>query len=92
MLKAGGAYKSGKAHLRATLHDRSALELKKVIVNEQDLLSFFQQEEDIATKLKLRRSPLLFVDYWMMPSHTDGIPLKNPPGTSTVYYYIEGIK
>ena len=59
------------------------------MVNEYDLLSFFQQDEDIATKLNLRRSPLLFVDYWLMKSPTD-FPLKNPPGTSTAYYYIEG--
>ena len=60
----GGAYKSGAPHLRATVHDRSALELKKIIVNGQDLVVY--QEEDLATKLSLRRSPLLFVDYWMM--------------------------
>ena len=61
----GGVYKSGAPHLRATVHDRSALELKKIIVNGEDLV-VYQEPEDLATKLSLRRSPLLFVDYWMM--------------------------
>ena len=42
LLKAGGAYKSGAVHLRATVHDRSALEVKKMIVNGQDLVPPFQ--------------------------------------------------
>jgi len=92
LLKAGGAYKSGAVHLRATVHDRSALEVKKMIVNGQDLVPPFagkkpEQEEDLATKLSLRRSPLLFVDYW---GQSKSIPLINPPGTSAAYYYIEG--
>ena len=42
LLKAGGAYKSGAVHLRATVHDRSALKVKKMIVNGQDLVPPFQ--------------------------------------------------
>ena len=41
LLQAGGAYKSGAVHLRATVHDRSALEVKKMIVNGQDLVPPF---------------------------------------------------
>ena len=87
----GGAYKSGAPHLRTTVHDRSALELKKIIVNGQDLVVY--QEEDLATKLSLRRSPQLLVDYWASEGDDEKSGKHfwvNPAGASTTYYYIEG--
>jgi len=76
-----------KAHLRATVHDRSAFAIKKMIVNAEDLAPF-GHEADLATKLGLRRSSQLFLDYW--PKGNASSFLLNPPGTSTTFFYIHG--
>lgn len=79
-------------HLRATVHDRSAAAIKKMIVNGENLSpATLETEEDLATKLGLRRSPQLLVDFWPTPGQASSTtPLVNPTSTSAAYYYIEG--
>ena len=75
--------------LRATLHDRSATEAKKLLLDGNDLAC--PGQEDLSTKLGLRRSPQLFVDFWKESWGQQRSPyLVNPAGTSAAYYYIEG--
>ena len=73
-----------KGHLRASVHDRSAKMVKNLILNGEELSS----REDLATKLSLRRSPQLLLDYWEKGEKQ--VFRVNPAGTSTTYYYIEG--
>ena len=77
-----------KAHLRASVHDRSANMVRKMILNGEEL----DPLEDLRTKLSLRRSPQLFVDYWKKGGESERSErfLVNPAGTSATYYYIEG--
>ena len=78
-----------KAHLRATLHDRNAELAKNLLIDGGDL----GQAEDLGTKLGLRRSPQLFLDFWDESNwgQLRSSPyLVNPPGTSAAFYYIEG--
>ena len=75
-----------KAHLRASVHDRSATMVRNMILNGEGL----DPLEDLRTKLSLRRSPPLFVDYWKKGGEAEGRFLVNPAGTSATYYYIEG--
>ena len=77
-----------QVHVRGTVHDRSAPAVKKMMLNDADLTPL-GTEEDLATKLGLRRSPQLFVDYWQQKGQSSS-PLANPSSTSTAYYYIEG--
>ena len=76
-------------HLRASVHDRSAKMVKKIILNGEEL----ENLEDLATKLSLRRSPQLLVDYWANEGDDEKSAKHfwvNPAGASTTYYYIEG--
>ena len=76
-------------HLRASVHDRSAKMVKKIILNGEEL----ENLEDLATKLSLRRSPQLLVDYWASEGDDEKSGKHfwvNPAGASTTYYYIEG--
>ena len=78
-----------KAHFRATLHDRSAIEVKNSILNGEDL-ALWEYSQDLSTKLGLRRSQRFWVDYWKPKGETFSIPLVNPAGTAAAYYYIQG--
>jgi len=73
-------------HIRAVIHDRSVQDIKKILINS-DNLAPFGHEEDLATKLGLRRSSQLFVDFWKKGQKTT---LVNPQGTTVTYYYVEG--
>lgn len=57
-----------------------------MIVNGEDLTPL-GTEEDLATKLGLRRSPQLFLDFYQKGQRS---LLANPPATSAAYFYIEG--
>ena len=75
--------------MRASVHDRSAKMVKKIILNGEEL----ENLEDLATKLSLRRSPQLLVDYWASKGDDEKSAKHfwvNPAGSSTTYYYIEG--
>ena len=78
--------KMSKKIFNKKLFYRSVMDIKKILINSDDLAPF-GHEEDLATKLGLRRSSQLFVDFWKKGQKTT---LVNPQGTTVTYYYVEG--
>ena len=91
MFSVCGKYKNSLYYLQKYFKNikwfsHSVHDIKKILINADDLAPF-GHEEDLATKLGLRRSSQLFVDFWKKGQKTT---LVNPQGTTVTYYYVEG--